>query len=242
MTSRYSFVLLTALMASGAITAQADLYQCETGRGTINYTNKPCIDQDPPKPTRKQKADTERSNRLLLDPSQLMAQQHQQATVVAPSPSSATPQEPLVATGITATNKAKPQLQAIHDQDANYFTATHYRQGMQWLLQHHGFFAHYERYEIIHIENDIVSCRRTLLNGKKEPFAGGISEDFTLDLRQQSDPSDQTKPLNIAGYLFDTQLHQGEQSTVWHVSQLPLITPLIRYNNGDESILVEFTP
>jgi len=241
MTNRYSFVLLTAFMASGAITAQADLYQCETGRGTINYTNKPCIDQDPPKPQRKQKTDTERSNRLLFDPSQLMTQQHQEATVIAPSPN-ATPQKISVTTDTTTTIIAEPQLQTIHDQDANRFSTTHYREGMQWLLQHHGYFAHYERYEITHIENDIISCRRTLLNEKKEPFAGGISEDFTLDMRQQSEASEQTKSLNIAGYVFETKQHQGEQSTVWRVSQLPLITPLIRYNNGDESILIEFTP
>ncbi|MDQ6978737.1 MAG: hypothetical protein Q9M09_01010 [Mariprofundaceae bacterium] len=241
MTSRYFFILLTTLMVSGTMTAYADLYQCETGRGTINYTNKPCMDQAPPEPQRLA-ANTEQGNRSLLDPSQLMAQEQRPATVVvAPSPVATEQKQPLVAK-VTAANKATPESQAVQDQDASHFSATHYREGMQWLLQHHGSLAHYERYEITHIENDVISCRRTLLNSKKQPFAGGISEDFSLDLRQQVEPSEPAKPLSIAGYVFDTQQHQGEQSTIWHVSQLPIITPLIRYRNGDESVLIEFIP
>jgi|UPI0003771795 hypothetical protein len=235
-----SFVLFVFFMVLGAMTAEADLYQCKTGRGTINYTNKPCIDQAPAKPKR---LETQRkpSNMTLLDPSQLMAQQ-QQVTVVAPTAAvTTTPAESSV-TEATTSSTAEPELQAIHHQDADKFSITHYREGMQWLLQHKGFFAHYEHYEITHVENDIIKCQRTLLNANKEPFAGGISEEFTLDLRQQSAISKQNKPLNIAGYLFDTQQHQGEQATIWQVSQLPLITPLIRYNNGDETVLVEFVP
>jgi len=227
--------------------AWAEVYHCKTGRGTINYTNVPCIDEAPPKPMKRERIDGKEVE--WIDPAHLSM-----------------PAEVAVLEPLTVTNRdISPALSKKNTVQDAYTTAivepssetiasskiqatiplvvgSQYQVGMRWLLRSSGTYTSYEQYEITHVKNQIVSWTRTLLNANKEPFAGGLTETFTMDLRQQTEPSAAPTQLRLAGYVFDAYQHQTEQAISWHVSNLPLITPLIRYRSGDTTELIEFTP
>ncbi|MDQ6975427.1 MAG: DUF4124 domain-containing protein [Mariprofundaceae bacterium] len=240
MTWQVLFLLLCLLPAYAS---WAEVYHCKTGRGTINYTNVPCIDKAPPKPIKREFIAGKTAQ--WVDPSQL----GKQALVSVLEPIQTHDTLPVSVQAVVAkdsytTAVALPltKEEPLANTAATAFINTQYQTGMRWLLRTSGSYMTYEQYEITHVENQIITWTRTLLNGKKEPFAGGLSEAFTMDLRQQPSTSDEAIELRLAGYVFDTHKHQTEQAISWHVSLLPLITPLIRYRSGDETVLVEFNP
>lgn len=126
---------------------------------------------------------------------------------------------------------------------AKSFSATQYRVGMQWVLRTTGIYTSFEHYEIIAIDGDMVSWRRTLLNARKQPFAGGISEDFVFDQQHHPDGlSTKHDVLNMAGFELNTQHRKSARGVFWYISSLPLITPFIRYRSGDQTVMIEFHP
>ncbi len=241
---RQGFFLL--LLTLPACTAWAEVYHCKTGRGTINYTNVPCIDEAPPKLVKHALVGGKKVE--WVDPSQL-PQPSKVATIEpiavdhsnnAPMPTAkATVQDSYTTAIIEPYTETTPPSST---QTATVLVGSQYKAGMRWLLRSSGTYVTYEHYEITHVKNQIVSWTRTLLNANKQPFAGGLTETFTMDLRQQPVASDEPTQLRLAGYVFDAYKHQTEQAVSWHVSNLPLITPLIRYRSGDTTELVEFNP
>ncbi len=233
-------IILPVLLAHASL-ASAELYRCETGRGTYTYTNIPCMDIERPEPTRK-------VQRMLVDPDELQHAGAGKSTPIPPAPlARQQAQQPKItplqhhAARIEIATVDLPADMQTREGDIP-FSARRYRVGMSWLMRLRGQFPGFERYEITEVGAHRVHGKRVLLGNDKQPLAGGIEEEFVVDLHDRPELHGPIVTIRAAGYAFECRQQRGDQGVVWRVDALPLITPWIRYRSGDESVLVEFTP
>ncbi len=247
---KYAVLLIVAFACvTFSHPAHADLYRCDSGHGTYIYTNIPCVHAqqsrakirqhgdgilvDPDTLRKPQKQVTAIVNQTAVRPNPKVRRKSAQVASISPVDADAAQQEIVSAALPTSlqVSEAMPTLKT--------FALDDYRPGMSWLIRNEGQLTAYERYEITAVDRHRIHWRKSLLNARRQPFAGGISEEFVLD--RDNKPVLQAPVVNIrAGhYVFECQKQQLDQAVLWHVARLPLIVPYAEYRSGDKSVLVE---
>lgn len=84
-----------------------------------------------------------------------------------------------------------------------------FRVGMSWLMKEQGAFVTYVRYEIVKVANGKVTWHKTVLNAKKQPFAGDKGTDMTFPMLKVSDLAPgKVEVIKAAGRGFKMQAHR----------------------------------